>query len=87
MAKGELQKNMQTEFSPSFDNRNKKVLYMECFGRLMAGVAPWLTLPDDATAEGKQRKQLREWALASYKMPLILRILTISAGASAARIW
>ena len=36
MAKGELQKNMQTEFSPSFDNRNKKVLYMECFGRLMA---------------------------------------------------
>ena len=67
MAKGELQKNMQTEFSPSFDNRNRKVLYMECFGRLMAGVAPWLTLPDDATAEGKQRKQLREWALASYK--------------------
>ena len=67
MSKGELQKNMQTEFSPSFDNRNKKVLYMECFGRLMAGVAPWLTLPDDATAEGKQRKQLREWALASYK--------------------
>lgn len=67
MAKGELQKNMQTEFSPSFDNRNKKVLYMECFGRLMAGVAPWLTLPDDATAEGKQRKQLCEWALASYK--------------------
>ena len=67
MAKGELQKSMQTEFSPSFDNRNKKVLYMECFGRLMAGVAPWLTLPDDATAEGKQRKQLREWALASYK--------------------
>ena len=67
MAKGELQKNMQTEFSPSFDNRNKKVLYMECFGRLMAGVAPWLTLLDDATVEGKQRKQLREWALASYK--------------------
>ena len=67
MAKGELQKNMLTEFSPSFDNRNKNVVYMECFGRLMAGIAPWLTLPDDATAEGKQRKQLREWALASYK--------------------
>ena len=26
MAKGELQKNMQTEFSPSFDNRNRKVI-------------------------------------------------------------
>ena len=67
MAKGELQKNMQTEFSPSFDNRNRKVLYMECFGRLMAGIAPWLTLPDDNTVEGKQRSQLREWALASYR--------------------
>lgn len=39
---------------------------MECFGRLMAGLAPWLSLPDDDTAEGKQRKQLREWALKSY---------------------
>lgn len=67
MAQGTLQQNMQTEFSPSFDNRNKKVLYMECFGRLMAGIAPWLSLPDDGTAEGKQRTQLREWALKSYK--------------------
>ena len=67
MAKGELQKNMQTEFSPSFDNRNRKVVAMETFGRLMAGIAPWLSLPDDDTAEGRTRKQLREWALASYK--------------------
>ncbi len=67
MSRGELQKNMQTEVSPSWDGRNSKVIYMECFGRLMAGVAPWLALPDDDTAEGKQRKQLREWALASYK--------------------
>lgn len=67
MAKGELQKNMQTEFSPSFDNRNRKVLYMECFGRLMAGIAPWLSLPDDESTEGRQRAQLRKWALQSYK--------------------
>ncbi|MDO5447012.1 MAG: DUF2264 domain-containing protein [Prevotellaceae bacterium] len=67
MSKGELQKNMQTEFSPSFDNRNRKVVYMECFGRLMAGISPWLALPDDGTKEGKMRSQLREWALASYK--------------------
>lgn len=67
MSKGTLQKNMQTEFSPSFDNRNRKVVYMETFGRLMAGIAPWLTLADDDTAEGAQRKQLREWALQSYK--------------------
>ena len=67
MAKGELQKNMKTEYSPSFDNRNRKVVYMETFGRLMAGIAPWLSLPDDDTTEGKQRRQLREWALASYR--------------------
>lgn len=67
MAQGKLQQNMLTEFSPSFDNRNRKVVYMEAFGRLMAGIAPWLALPDDATAESRQRKQLREWALASYR--------------------
>ncbi len=74
MARGELQKNMKTEFSPSFDNRNRKVVYMETFGRLMAGIAPWLALPDsvfgNSPAEVKEREmvhQLREWALASYK--------------------
>lgn len=67
MAQGKLQQNMLTEFSPSFDNRNRKVVYMETFGRLMAGIAPWLALPDDATAESRQRKQLREWALTSYR--------------------
>ena len=67
MAKGELQKNMKTEFSPSFDNRDRSVVYMETFGRLMAGIAPWISLPDDNTAEGRQRRELREWALAAYK--------------------
>ena len=66
MAEGKLQANMQVEVSPSFDNRDKRVTYMEAFGRLMAGVAPWLSLPDDNTEEGKMRKQLREWALKSY---------------------
>ena len=66
MANGTLQKNMTLELSPTWDNRDKRVAYMECFGRLMAGIAPWLTLPDDDTPEGKQRKQLREWALKAY---------------------
>ena len=67
MARGELRKNMKTEFSPSFDNRDRSVVYMETFGRLMAGIAPWLTLPDDGTAEAGQRRQLRQWALAAYR--------------------
>ena len=66
MSEGKLQENMLVELSPTWDGRDKRVTYMECFGRLMAGLAPWLSLPDDDTAEGKQRKQLREWALKSY---------------------
>lgn len=66
MAAGTLQKNMTLEVSPTWDGRDKRVSYMECFGRLMAGVAPWLSLPDDNTAEGQKRKQMREWALKSY---------------------
>lgn len=67
MSKGELQKNMNLELSPTWDGRNKKVAYMEAFGRLMAGISPWLALPDDDTKEGKMRKQLRNWAVQSYK--------------------
>ncbi|KAA6317791.1 hypothetical protein EZS27_032110 [termite gut metagenome] len=66
MSKGELRKNMPLELSPIWDNRKKEVTYMEAFGRLMAGISPWLALPDDNTPEGKQRKQLKEWALKSY---------------------
>lgn len=68
MSKGELQKNMEVELSPVFaKKRSPKLTYMECFGRLMSGITPWLALPDDDTDEGIKRKQLREWALASYK--------------------
>ena len=66
MSEGKLQENMLVELGPTWDGRDKRVTYMECFGRLMAGLAPWLSLPDDDTAEGIQRKQLREWALKSY---------------------
>ena len=66
MSKGELHKTMPLEVSPIWDGRNKEVSYMEAFGRLMMGLAPWLSLPDDATPEGIQRKELRDWALKSY---------------------
>lgn len=66
MSRGELQRNMVMEYSPTWDGRNKKVAYMEAFGRLMAGVAPWLNLPDDNTPEGQKRAQIRQWALKSY---------------------
>ena len=45
MAEGKLQKVMTLEtggleLSPTWDNRDKKVSYMECFARLMADL--WL---------------------------------------------
>lgn len=66
MAQGTLKKNMEVEVSPNWDGRDKGVTYMETFGRLMAGIAPWLALPDDDTDEGLRRKELRELALKSY---------------------
>ncbi|MGC4035766.1 MAG: DUF2264 domain-containing protein [Chitinophagaceae bacterium] len=65
MAKGNLRKAMPVELSPAWDNRNKDVAYMEALGRLMAGIAPWLSLQEDATKESKLRKELREQSLQS----------------------
>ena len=66
MSKGELKKKFALELSPTWDGRDSGVAYLECFGRLIAGMAPWLALPDDDSAEGRARKRLREQALQSY---------------------
>jgi rhamnogalacturonyl hydrolase YesR len=66
MSRGELASTMQVELSPTWDGRDRRVTYMEAFGRLMDGIAPWLALPDDDTPEGQQRRQLHAWALKSY---------------------
>jgi hypothetical protein len=58
MSEGELHQNMPIEFSPTWDGRDKEVAYLECFGRLIAGIAPFLALPVDATPEGKIRERL-----------------------------
>ena len=67
MSKGNFQKDFPLELSPKWDGRDTKVAYLETFARLMAGISPWLALPDDGTPEGKQRKQLHEWAIQAYK--------------------
>lgn len=58
MSKGELHKNMPVEFSPKWDGRSSEVAYLECFGRLTVGIAPFLALPLDGTPEGKIRERL-----------------------------
>lgn len=67
MSKGNFQKDFPLELSPTWDGRDTKVAYLETFARLKAGISPWLALPDDGTPEGKQRKQLHEWAIQAYK--------------------
>lgn len=66
MSKGELKKTFPLELSPTWDGRESGVAYLECFGRMISGLSPWLALPEDATAEGRVRKRLAEQALQAY---------------------
>lgn len=66
MSQGRLQSSWKPELSPTWDGRNPKVGYLEAFGRLLSGIAPWLALPDDGSPEGRLRAAMREQALASY---------------------
>ncbi|MCU7552529.1 DUF2264 domain-containing protein [Chitinophagaceae bacterium LB-8] len=60
LANSTLKQNMPVEVPPGQkQDFFKKVTYLEAVGRTMAGVAPWLALPDDVTKEGKMRKELR----------------------------
>lgn len=65
MSQGLLKKNMQVAFSPTKDKRNPNVAYMEAFGRLLAGIAPFLALPKEDSAEGKIRERLHQQSLES----------------------
>jgi len=59
LAAGTLKKNMPVEKVPHYALKAEMVVYLEAAGRTMAGVAPWLALPDDDSPEGQQRKKLR----------------------------
>lgn len=60
LADGSLKKNMPLEVPPGqTTDFFKKVTYLEAVGRTMAGVAPWLALPDEEIKEGLMRKKLR----------------------------
>ncbi|MEI9956955.1 MAG: DUF2264 domain-containing protein [Ferruginibacter sp.] len=55
LSKSELRKTMPLEAAPNRDRSGSA--YLEGFGRLMAGMAPWLELGPDETPEGKLRKK------------------------------
>ena len=66
MSQGRLKAKFDIEVSPIWDGRPKDVAYLECFGRLISGLAPWLSLPQDTTAEGQQRHTFQQQALAAF---------------------
>lgn len=65
LSRGELHKRMPVEAAkPSFRAYST---HLEAFGRLLAGMAPWLELGPDSTPEGQLRKKYIDLALASIK--------------------
>lgn len=55
LSNNELKKLMPVERSPGAWDARTHVTYLEAFGRLLSGMAPWLELGSDETAEGKVR--------------------------------
>lgn len=68
LSKGELRKNMPVECRPGHEQDRRQVTYLEAFGRLMAGMSPWLELGPDKTEEGKLREKFIGLAQKSMKM-------------------
>lgn len=67
LSKGELKKNMPVECKPGMEANRRKVTYLEAFGRLLSGMAPWLALGSDETQEGQLRKKFILLAQKSMK--------------------
>src|SRR5690606_28973847 len=65
LSKGQLKQQMPKEVAPHYGKPVEKVTYLEAFGRTLAGVAPWLELGADGTAEGQERARLIQYARAA----------------------
>jgi len=60
LAAGTLRARMPVEEAEGAGRRS--VSHLEAFGRLLAGIAPWLDLPADATPEGRARARYGDLA-------------------------
>ena len=59
-ANGTLKVKMPVEQTQDADRRS--VTHLEALGRLVAGLAPWIELPADESAEGRSRTQYADLA-------------------------
>jgi len=62
LSKNQLKQLMPVEKSPGAWDDRKHVTYLEAFGRLLSGMAPWLELGPDTTPEGKLRAKYIDMA-------------------------
>lgn len=70
LSRGELKKSMPVQCQPGQKNSREQVTYLEAYGRLMAGIAPWLDLDHDGTPEADLRDRYLDLALQSLEMAL-----------------
>jgi len=68
LSRGKLKATMPTEVAPHYGKPVEKVTYLEAFGRTLAGLAPWLELGADSSAEGRQREKMGKLARQAIAM-------------------
>src|SRR5690349_24470264 len=66
LANGTLKARMPVEQAAGANRQN--VTHLEAIGRLLAGIAPWIEVPEDASAEGKLRAQYADLARRSIAL-------------------
>ena len=62
LSQGDLKLKMPVECRPGHESDRHTVTCLEAFGRLMAGMSPWLALGPDETAEGRLRSEMIDMA-------------------------
>lgn len=68
LSEGKLKQNMPVEVNPSNKSDRSKPTHLEAFGRLLAGIAPWLELGADNSEEGRLRAEYIAMARKSIAM-------------------
>ncbi len=58
MSRGELRQKMRVDYAPTYDKRDRRVAYLEAFGRLVSGLAEVVKFGDDPTTV-RWREQIR----------------------------
>lgn len=67
LANETLHKNMPVEMVSHSNGDRRSVADLEAFGRTVCGLAPWLELPADNTAEGVKRAQMLDLTLRAIR--------------------